>query len=782
MARYTRTPVSTLQGINNELAKVELAMQDTLDRTGSTPNFMDANLDMNSRRILNLPLPLTDQEPLRRGDIPTGLSVSSQYVDDKLADAFALKIFQSPTAGGLTEIQTRTVDAGEVYEVRKTSDNSLATIYSDAAGTIEIVQDGIDNKSGSDGVVEFFVSDGDYYVEVGSAKGGLLVSRLKPFLTVADMTSASYLSKYVEGTRIEWQGYYNQSDGGSNWGVLKFGAHTSDGGSIFSIDSNTYVEANFKNTLPTPRKFGAVGGGYYISATDIIGTTEGAKRRFGDYLTASDAIDKIAISNMLSLSDGTSIFDMEGLNYDFGTIPEKDFAIDFDATNKKILGRGAVIACSCVEGRAVTIAAKNPARLVVEDLFFTDPNFDIAATVGGGALRVGTYGIFLYTDESFSEAITCDKVSITGGAYNCMGWVISDITGQIIKPNIEKYTISNVTVLGSVDVCYYGVSSIYGMKNVTTNLDCSDVRRGFIGYGQNGLDMEFTLTCSQGFGGSNAFVSLACEGKTFGDVSGINVKGVVSGFEGHETIVGFYHQGDEVEGSISDVTSYINFKNLDGSGKYPGLRDLVAYRFIHTGSNGSPINPTSRRFEGFSLDYSKAGDVSGGAYGVDTVPIGKDSMAISQRMMDEVGGLDIFTQFKINTSFKTIEFTPVAIGSSSAGTATYSTSKGVVSISGGIMHYYISVGWSGHNGVGGLRLGYIPLLSLLLSSEKLGNPPCSLSVSGFGVGDGVISAAPVGDMSTVALYKTSLAGLLTVIDIPASGFVSLSGSVPLYSI
>ena len=55
MARYTRTPVSTLQGINNELAKVELAMKDTLDRKGVTPNFMDANLDMNSRRILNLP-------------------------------------------------------------------------------------------------------------------------------------------------------------------------------------------------------------------------------------------------------------------------------------------------------------------------------------------------------------------------------------------------------------------------------------------------------------------------------------------------------------------------------------------------------------------------------------------------------------------------------------------------------------------------------------------------------------------------------------------------------
>ncbi|AKO61093.1 hypothetical protein AXI76_gp192 [Pseudoalteromonas phage H101] len=101
--------------------------------------------------------------------LSTGQSVQA------FSDSFALKIFQSPTDGGLTEIQTRTVDAGEVYEVRKTSDDSLATIYSDAAGTTEIVQNGTDNKSGSDGVVEFYIADGDYYIEVGGVSSGFSV-------------------------------------------------------------------------------------------------------------------------------------------------------------------------------------------------------------------------------------------------------------------------------------------------------------------------------------------------------------------------------------------------------------------------------------------------------------------------------------------------------------------------------------------------------------------------------------------------------------------------------
>lgn len=173
-------------------------------------------------------------------------------------DSFTLKIFQSPTDGGLTEIQTRTGNANEVYEVRKVSDDSLATIYSDASGTTEIVQNGTSNVSDSAGVVEFYIADGDYYVEVGFARGNFKAKKLEPFKTVAEMKSASYLSKYSEGTRIEWQGYYTQSDGGSNWGVLKFGAHTEDGGSIFSINANTYIEANLKGKKISASKFGVI--------------------------------------------------------------------------------------------------------------------------------------------------------------------------------------------------------------------------------------------------------------------------------------------------------------------------------------------------------------------------------------------------------------------------------------------------------------------------------------------------------------------------------------------
>ena len=133
------------------------------------------------------------------------VSTKTNDTVQSFVDSFALKIFQSPTEGGLTEIQTRTVNANEVYEVRKTSDDSLATIYSDAASPTEILQNGIDNKSGSDGVVEFYIADGSYYVEVDSVKSNFQVDVLRQDLAATDSTVL------VGGVEARNLYYYRQS-------------------------------------------------------------------------------------------------------------------------------------------------------------------------------------------------------------------------------------------------------------------------------------------------------------------------------------------------------------------------------------------------------------------------------------------------------------------------------------------------------------------------------------------------------------------------------------------
>lgn len=65
---------TAVAAINANSALTESALENTLSRDGTSPNQMGANLDMNSNHILNLPAPLTEQEPLRLTDLEAFLA------------------------------------------------------------------------------------------------------------------------------------------------------------------------------------------------------------------------------------------------------------------------------------------------------------------------------------------------------------------------------------------------------------------------------------------------------------------------------------------------------------------------------------------------------------------------------------------------------------------------------------------------------------------------------------------------------------------------------------
>lgn len=62
--------------INANSASIVTAMEDTLSRDGLTPNTMSASLDMNSNRILNLPVPGSINEPARLVDVVTNPTIT----------------------------------------------------------------------------------------------------------------------------------------------------------------------------------------------------------------------------------------------------------------------------------------------------------------------------------------------------------------------------------------------------------------------------------------------------------------------------------------------------------------------------------------------------------------------------------------------------------------------------------------------------------------------------------------------------------------------------------
>lgn len=62
---------SAVTTINNNNAAITTAMNNTLSRDGTTPNTMNSTLDMNSNRVVNLPAPIGNSEPMRLADLKT---------------------------------------------------------------------------------------------------------------------------------------------------------------------------------------------------------------------------------------------------------------------------------------------------------------------------------------------------------------------------------------------------------------------------------------------------------------------------------------------------------------------------------------------------------------------------------------------------------------------------------------------------------------------------------------------------------------------------------------
>ena len=82
MTRYIKSgTVNTVQEINSELERIATAQVDLVARDGESPNAMNSDLDMNSKRILNLPAPSTANDVVRVRDLATLVGSGEVVVD-----------------------------------------------------------------------------------------------------------------------------------------------------------------------------------------------------------------------------------------------------------------------------------------------------------------------------------------------------------------------------------------------------------------------------------------------------------------------------------------------------------------------------------------------------------------------------------------------------------------------------------------------------------------------------------------------------------------------------
>jgi len=163
------------------------------------------------------------------------------------------------------------------------------------------------------------------------SKGSALVGRaVNTFSTVAEMLSAPL----EVGSRVAWLGYYSALDGGGNSGVVKSGTHTNDGGSVFSVDASTYVEADHTGDVILASRFGCNGSsdlaklqaaidyadGRVVdvsSCANLSGTISGASK----ISLKGSKSGKITLSGLLTFDNTNADITFEDVHFDATNVP-----------------------------------------------------------------------------------------------------------------------------------------------------------------------------------------------------------------------------------------------------------------------------------------------------------------------------------------------------------------------------------------------------------------------------------------------------------------------------
>jgi hypothetical protein len=76
----------SVESLNSNFTEIETALENTLSRDGTSPNQMEAAIDMNSNRIINLPAPASSAEPARLQDVTDNIEVIASTVLPTKAD------------------------------------------------------------------------------------------------------------------------------------------------------------------------------------------------------------------------------------------------------------------------------------------------------------------------------------------------------------------------------------------------------------------------------------------------------------------------------------------------------------------------------------------------------------------------------------------------------------------------------------------------------------------------------------------------------------------------
>ena len=158
MAKLSLTTIGSRYGsidaLNANFDAIEAAFENTLSRDGALPNNLESNLDMDSNRIINLPVPVGDSDAATKAYVDAATGLLNGYVDEIaiVANNITDVVFVADNYATLTSIADDLNDvANNLTEITGVADN---------IGSVELV--GLDlNGAFQQGVVYDFGSIAD---------------------------------------------------------------------------------------------------------------------------------------------------------------------------------------------------------------------------------------------------------------------------------------------------------------------------------------------------------------------------------------------------------------------------------------------------------------------------------------------------------------------------------------------------------------------------------------------------------------------------------------------
>ena len=123
--------------INDNFDALKKAVEDSVSRTGKTPNFMDAEFDMNSRRIINLGEPVDDTDAVSYGTYKEHINQAVQAAEDSANSA-------KKAAASSAESKQYSIESRRARDLSEQYANEAKSIVHDGQTSItQTISDGL---------------------------------------------------------------------------------------------------------------------------------------------------------------------------------------------------------------------------------------------------------------------------------------------------------------------------------------------------------------------------------------------------------------------------------------------------------------------------------------------------------------------------------------------------------------------------------------------------------------------------------------------------------------